>query len=666
MPLPPPDSASAGRASHPARVLLDSPLAAAARGRVYHRRAQSQPQDRRRRVLAMAGALLVHLFFLFGFVLGPAVEPTLTSPPEQALQVRLVEPPEPPAPPPVRGTPPKVPGPRHQGRRGAPAPRSEPSSNVDTDSAVRASPAPEPAVLARNSPSRAPAPKPLVAPPLPVSLPAPAPLPLPRPVLPAGEPPVLAVQVATPLPPTPPPFQPEPIRPAQAEGNRPILSPTSLALPKVSTPVPLDLPAMAMHVDVPKAVAAASLTPLPQSPVAPEVPRLQPLPLPAQSAAVVVLHASVSAPVAIVPKSLPPAQAPASEPGATALQEAPTIASPAPAPSASMPPERIDLDQPTHAPAVQPANLRPSVSTPSAVANVTTPASTAGTPGTATPAGTSAATEPATATRNDASTGAAEPGEDMSRAQDANPLGSDATTVGETAGVASAPWTSTSTRAATSPFATAASTSTGKQGKLQGAGKPGGDQPGAGHGVQHGAVGDYVQLKPSGDTEIMRHDAPNIGYEPTRFDKDWTPPDESSIDTALRHAVEKTTVKHVFHLPRGLRVECIVRPLLPSSLFGCHNPDPPAVRLPEKIYDRLNLSPAKPLAPPAPATSITVPPSASSAPMIRLDNSAECAAARVSGGPLPPRCNADASPPASIRTPAGSSSSWVPASDQFH
>ena len=91
MPLPPPDPATAGRAANPTRILLDSPLAAATRGRVYHRRARSQPEGRGRRVLAMAGALQVHLFFLFGFVLGPAVEPTLPPPPpELALQIRLV------------------------------------------------------------------------------------------------------------------------------------------------------------------------------------------------------------------------------------------------------------------------------------------------------------------------------------------------------------------------------------------------------------------------------------------------------------------------------------------------------------------------------------------------------------------------------------------------
>jgi hypothetical protein len=169
-----------------------------------------------------------------------------------------------------------------------------------------------------------------------------------------------------------------------------------------------------------------------------------------------------------------------------------------------------------------------------------------------------------------------------------------------------------------------------------------------------------VQLKPRGDTEIMRHGAPNIGYQPTRFEQDWAPEGESSIDTALRHAVEKTTVRHTFHLPRGVRIECAVMPLLPMALFGCRNPDPPPKPVDASVYDRLHLAPANPLAPPAPASSRVA-----AAPMIKLDNGAECAVARVAGSPPPPGCEGIVLPvkPAG---PASSSSSWVPASDQFH
>ncbi len=161
----------------------------------------------------------------------------------------------------------------------------------------------------------------------------------------------------------------------------------------------------------------------------------------------------------------------------------------------------------------------------------------------------------------------------------------------------------------------------------------------------------------------MSHNVNGPKYQPTVFDKYWTPKGESSVDTALRHAVEKTTVKHTFNLPHGVRIECMVMPLLPSSLFGCHNPDPPAAPLPQKMYDRLNLPSTNPSIPPAPAVAASK--SAPAAP-VTLDNSAECAAARVSGGPLPPDCASSAPPVKTLHLPAPSSSSWVPASDQFH
>ncbi|MHB1057765.1 MAG: hypothetical protein ACYC0F_07780, partial [Rhodanobacter sp.] len=73
--------------------MLNSPLAAATRARVYHQRTRPRPRERGLRVLAMVGALLVHMVFLFGFVLGPAFQ--VVPPPEpeqQLLQVRQIEP----------------------------------------------------------------------------------------------------------------------------------------------------------------------------------------------------------------------------------------------------------------------------------------------------------------------------------------------------------------------------------------------------------------------------------------------------------------------------------------------------------------------------------------------------------------------------------------------
>ena len=209
----------------------------------------------------------------------------------------------------------------------------------------------------------------------------------------------------------------------------------------------------------------------------------------------------------------------------------------------------------------------------------------------------------------------------------------------------------------------------GQSGKDQiGKAQPGGNQPGAAQGAKEGdlegtpqgQLGGYVQLKPHGDTQIMNHGAPNIGYKPTRFEQDWAPEGESSVDTALRHAVEKTRVSHTFHLPRGVRIKCAVTPLLPIALLGCSNPDPPAKPLDQKIYDRLNLAPAKALVAPAPTASVATP-----AAMVKFDNTAECAAARVAGSPPPPGCEI-ITLPVKPAAPASSSSSWVPASDQFH
>ena len=274
---------------------------------------------------------------------------------------------------------------------------------------------------------------------------------------------------------------------------------------------------------------------------------------------------------------------------------------------------------------------------------------------------------------------------DISRAPDAIAQGRDDATLGNADGTVRAAATPPSTVA--SPADTSAAGSgkdaaaavakpqSGSDSQRLG-GLPAGNRPGAEQGASDGATqaepdtapGGYVQLTPQGDTRIMRHGAPDIGYKPTRFDKDWTPDGESTIDTAMRRAIEKTTVKHTFHLPRGVRVECAVSPLLPVALFGCRNPDPPAVPVAQKVYDRLHLPTANPLLPSAPASAAqaaTAAP-ANSAP-IQLDNSALCATAHIAGGPPPPGCETVTLPVKLAPAPASSSSrTWVPASDQFH
>ncbi len=645
-------------------------MAAATRGRVSRLRRQTPARSRGRHVLAMAGTLLVHLFFLFGFVLGAAYQPKLPPPPrsEQILQVRLIEPPEPPPPPTVRGTPPKERGPRHQGRRNPPVLPHEPSANTET-AAVNAPSVPAPPLIDATSKAQASAPKPADAPP-PATPPAPAPLPLPlpKPLMPAGAPPVLAVPIPTPLPPEPPQFQPEPARPPQAEGNRPILPPASLALPKATVPTPANLPAMALHMDMPATIEPVSMTPAARPPAAPDVPRLQPLPLPAQPALTVTLQPPVLAPMSNAPEAL--AELETASVASIELQVAPaTVASASPPPSPMpmpMPMSKLELDQLTQKPATPLAVLSPAMSSSIAVADVTPLASV---PNPArervapvTPASTQPPNSASELTTPDVVA-------DVSRAPDATAQGSDTATVGDPTGAASAPSTVTQDIPTAMREPESAARGKGKQdkqGKSLAAGKPGGDQPGALQGAPHGAVGDYVQVRPTGDTEIMRHGAADIGYKPTRFEKDWTPADESSVDTVLRRAVEKTTIKHTFHLPRGVRVECAVKPLLPIALFGCQNPDPPPAPVADKVYAPLHLAPARPLVSPATAASSPASVTLAPTPMIKFDNRAECAAARVAGSPLPPGCPTDLQPVRPIHAPASSSSSWVPASDQFH
>ncbi len=328
-----------------------------------------------------------------------------------------------------------------------------------------------------------------------------------------------------------------------------------------------------------------------------------------------------------------------------------------------MPITTLDLEALARAPTTPPRALLPASNTSIAVA-AATPLAAAPSPASAP---VPSATPPGAAPANSASAVAApDLAADVSRAPDATPQGSDSAIVGEPAGAASAASTPAPAALNASRQPGTAVQSTGTRGKSLAAGRPGGDQPGAMQGAPHGTVGDYVQLKPSGDTEIMRRGAPDIGYQPTRFDKDWTPENESSVDTALRRAVEKTTVKHTFHLPRGVRVECAVKPLLPIALFGCRNPDPPAAPVADKVYDPMHLAPTDPLAPPPAASSSPAATSAATAPMIRVDHGAECAAARLAGGPPPPGCSADVHIVQPTHAPASSASSWVPASDQFH
>jgi hypothetical protein len=650
---------------------MNLPAAGTAPAIVYRRHIRERPHERGLRVAAAVGSLLVHLFFLFAFVLGPAYQAV---PPhgakERFLQVRLIEAPKPPPPP--RGTPPKELGPRHQGHAGQVA-----SVNASTTSAMAtpmAQPTPPvqalPALTLAAQPVT-PKPKPVAAPKPPASVPRPAPTKPLQPIPLAGEPPTVTVTTPSLQPPIPPKFQPEPVRKPQLEGTRPLPPTPSLTMPELppQTPPTITASSIVLNALVPKSNAPASVAPArPEIPAAPPVPELQPIPLPALPSPAVNLQTQLNPPTPSVPRELPQVQAPAIHVAEVQPAEATPAEKPLePVPLAPAEVPKVQLEAPTvkiaiadklPTPAIQPSVARPELSTPSVVA---TAAPTNEPANTSKPAESSASTPaqlPATATNP----GEANAVRDVSTAPKATPEGSESATPGEPNGMAAAPENVNNQANGLQPTVGQGSNQ-GVGEKAQSAGQLGGNQAGAAQGEKQGVPGSYIQLKPHGDTEIMNHGTPNIGYKPTRFERDWTPEGESSIDTALRHAVEKTTLAHTFHLPRGVRIECKLIPLMPIAFFGCGNPDPPATPLAGKIYDRLNLPPANPLVPvsPAPAASSATPVVAA----VQLDNSVQCANARVAGGPMPLGCEG-ALPITPAHKPASSSSSWVPASDQFH
>lgn len=636
--------------------MLDSPLAAATRSRVYRARRQP-PRDKWRPLLAAIGSVLFHVFCLLCFVLGSAYQPDHHAESKQKfMQVRLIDAPEPPPPPPppiVLGAPPKHRGPRHQGHASQAAAASEHVASTKAKAAA------EPPVVTQAKAAPAAKAEPPAAPPQPVSVPQPAPVPKleVKPVQLAGEPLTITLPTPTPLPPVPPTFQPEPQRPPRSEGNRPLLPPPSVAVQELTPQAPpaISVPPLALHIEPPKGVAAPSvqLTPQPLT-ATPPVLAVQTQPLAAQPSPTINLQAHWDVPRPNVPLERPQIQIsqvklPTVAPEPEATPPAPAIVT---ASKATAPAVKIDVDNKAFAPAVQPSmQIAPaalaSEPAPAPASSVSKPAQS--------PA---IASTPAPASASKPSQASAQP--DFSTAPEATPQGRDFAAPGAPTG---APTPAVTSNAAAT-VATAATPGRGKGvgEKQPGIGEHGGNQAGAAEGPKQGGTNGYIQLKPTGDLDIMHHGAPNIGYKPTRFDNDWTPEGESSIDTALHRAVDKTTLKHTFHLPRGVRVQCRVMPLLPMSLLGCSNPDPPARPVAEKEYDRLHMAPANPVATPAHAASSK----SVAAPMSPVDDSAECVAARISGGPPPPGCGAAKTFEAPRSKPASSSSSWVPASDQFH
>ncbi|WP_329742556.1 hypothetical protein [Dyella sp. A6] len=672
MPLPPSDPID----WPPVRVTMESPREAALRAIVYRNHLRELPRERGLRIVALVGTLLVHLVFLLGAVLGPAYVPDQVHEPYgDVLHVRLIDnKPQPPPPPPIRGTPPKRHGPRHRGHAASQvAARTANVAHRQTATAaptaqplppVPAPPIDRPVIVVQARPS-APVPK-IVAAPLPsVSVPKPAPAPRIQPIAVSPPPPAITLQAPVAVQPVPPRFQPEPVRKAQVEGTRPMPPPPSLALPQLpaqSAPK-VAPPAVALDRSVTVAVARPSVSVVThvEPPAAPPAPALQAVPLPALPAPTVNLQSTLDTPLPSVPRLRQQVQSPAirvAPAQLTAVPLPPAYAAPA-TPRLQAP--SVDIQPPTlpSAPlATQPPLAKVDVQLPSTVSArpavpvhappMPTPAAPAmpkPVP-TRTAAKTSASKTSAPHTSATKTAAAQSTQSSPSRAPDATPTGSDNANPGQPGGVVQTTPPTVPTH--TGDFAAPV---TG-QGRVPGA---------RGHGTQGSPEGTYIQLVPHGDTRIMSHRVNGFHYTPTIFNKYWTPEGESSIDTALRRAVEKTTVSHTFHLPRGVRVKCVAMPLLPMLLFGCGNPDPPAKPLDPKIYRQLNLptlnASIPKVAPPASAPAPAVP--------VKLTNAVQCADARVAGGPMPPGCGA-ATVVRPVLSPATAGSSWAPASDQFH
>lgn len=633
---------------------------------VYRRGLRAKPRESALRIAAWVGTILIHLVFLFGMILGPAYD-VLPPPPEpdnpQALLVRLIDKPPPPVPP-VRGTPSKAPVKKSKAASGrAVASRASRGAHA---SAVASAQKALPAIAVPA------APPPAIKPDVRVVAPPPAVQPVPdRPLVEAKAPPaqpdLQQVPVPTQAPPdlaldtprpevVPPRFQPEPVRKPQAEGTRAMPPPASLALPPTPaaqmavTPTP---PQITSERTTPVPTTTMTLASVPRPEVepssAPANPQEAPLPAIAQEPAappaptVAPPDRPVPPKVAVEAVKAPPVEAEA-ELHAVPLPDAslrPTVSAPA-----------VAADRPVvQAPSVAPAELqRP-------VAGVEPDA---GAPGEA-PGDTAAG-------QADASALAAQRHDSARGAGAADAAGKDG------AGASSAKGDATAQGGTGTPGAADTGTPGAAHGVEQSdrvAGAQGTSQRddgvAGGQGDKTGQVGAYVELKPHGNVTPQNGPHVQLQYKATRFEKDWAPKGESSVDTALRQASESATRKSTLQLPRGIRINCVAGPgnaggtmkAISLLTLGCGGDPPPKPSEPDKLAKNQTMAPSKPLAdnlPPANATTVAAAPQP-------VDNTAFCATARVAGGPLPPGC--DASIKINVQGPAAATGSWVPASDQF-
>src|SRR6185312_8671094 len=242
MPLPTDPNAPRPPAQRPAQVLLNSPLAASSHMLNQRARKRPRPPVLWRRVFALAGSLLVHLVFLFAFILGPAWEPPpVGEAPAAQLKLRFIELPDLAPPPPPKGEPPRQAGPVRQGHAAT-------SPGVRRSASAAARPAPRAPAVAAQAAAVPPA-KAVAAPPPPPSLPQPAPVPQLQPVPLANQPPPVNLPKPTLQPPMPPP--PSLALPALPPQAPPVVAPPSVALDRVAPNTVAPAIAQPMHVDLP-------------------------------------------------------------------------------------------------------------------------------------------------------------------------------------------------------------------------------------------------------------------------------------------------------------------------------------------------------------------------------------------------------------------------------
>jgi hypothetical protein len=102
---------------------------------------------------------------------------------------------------------------------------------------------------------------------------------------------------------------------------------------------------------------------------------------------------------------------------------------------------------------------------------------------------------------------------------------------------------------------------------------------------------DYVQRMPQDEAKVMQHSSP-VKYIATRFDRNWDKSD-NSVDQGLQKAVDATTMKHTFNLPRGVHIHCVLSPAMLAGGCGGDPPPPPSKKDGD---ERLSMAPTQPLA----------------------------------------------------------------------